>query len=60
MSGYFIGGAIGASLATLAYGLGGWTLTCLFGAACAGFILVLELIAPVQGRIAGAPQRGVG
>jgi predicted MFS family arabinose efflux permease len=61
MSGYFIGGAIGTSLATLAYSLGGWTLTCLFGAACAGLILVLELVAPVQGRVAGAaPQRNVG
>ena len=28
---------IGTSLATLAYSLGGWTLTCLFGAACAWF-----------------------
>lgn len=50
MSGYFIGGAIGTSLATLAYGVGGWSLTCLFGAARAGLMLALEVFIPVSGR----------
>jgi predicted MFS family arabinose efflux permease len=50
MSGYFIGGAIGTSLATLAYSLGGWRLTCTFGAACAAVMLMYELIIPIVGR----------
>jgi predicted MFS family arabinose efflux permease len=52
MSGYFLGGAVGTSLATLAYAAGGWRLTCTFGAACAALILALELAAPVMGRSA--------
>ena len=50
MSGYFIGGAVGTSLATLAYAAGGWPLTCMFGAACAGLMLALEVFAPVSDR----------
>jgi predicted MFS family arabinose efflux permease len=43
MTGYFLGGAIGTSLATLAYSVGGWRWTCGFGAACAASILVIEV-----------------
>jgi predicted MFS family arabinose efflux permease len=43
MTGYFLGGAVGTSLATLAYLLGGWRWTCGFGAACAVGILVIEI-----------------
>jgi predicted MFS family arabinose efflux permease len=50
MSGYFIGGAIGTSLATLALEAGGWRLTCAFGAACAGALLGLELFRPISIR----------
>jgi predicted MFS family arabinose efflux permease len=50
MSGYFIGGALGTSLATLAYSTGGWRLTCAFGAACAASILGLEFFHSVLDR----------
>ena len=50
MGGYFLGGALGTSLATLAYAAGGWRLTCGFGALCPALILLLELVSPVMGR----------
>lgn len=50
MSGYFLGGALGTSLATLAYASGGLRLTCTLGAACAALILACELVVPVLGR----------
>jgi predicted MFS family arabinose efflux permease len=43
MTGYYFGGAIGTSLATFVYSLGGWRWTCAFGAACAASILVIEV-----------------
>ena len=48
MSGYFLGGAIGTSIATLAYASGGWQATCLFGAGCAAVILAAERLYPVS------------
>jgi predicted MFS family arabinose efflux permease len=52
MSGYFLGGAIGTSLATLAYASGGWPATCVFGGACAAVMLAAERLAPVETRAA--------
>ena len=50
MSGYFLGGAIGTTLATLVYAAGGWPATCAFGAACAGVMLAAERTAPLEAR----------
>jgi predicted MFS family arabinose efflux permease len=48
MSGYFLGGAIGTSIATLCYASGGWQATCLFGAICPAVMLVAERLNPVE------------
>jgi predicted MFS family arabinose efflux permease len=47
MSGYFLGGAIGTGLATLAYASGGWPLTCALGGAYAAAILLIEKLLPL-------------
>jgi TM2 domain-containing membrane protein YozV len=51
MSGYFLGGAIGTGLATLAYASGGWPLTCGLGGAYAAAVLLIEKLLPLT-----APQ----
>ncbi len=48
MSGYFLGGAIGTSIATLAFASGGWPATCFFGAGCAAAMLAAERWNPVS------------
>ncbi len=56
MTGYFLGGGIGTSLATLAYSLGGWRWTCAFGAACAVSILFIEIIREALERRRGPKE----